>query len=384
MIYLFFFFSFFFVFTFLGYPLIIFALANLFPLSVRRDGEPCSLSVIVCARDEGERIGARIENLLAQDYPHALMEILIVSDGSTDMTDAVVRSYAGRGVKLVRLNVPKGKAAALNAGVGASSGKILLMSDARQRFEPDVARRLVSFFADESVGAVSGRLSIQPDSKTAAASGVGSYWNYEVRLRANEAASGSVIGVTGAIYALRRVLFEPLPEGAVLDDVLVPMRIALAGKRILYDEGSVAVDAKAVHDKGELARKVRTLYGNLQLYKLAPELFLPTSNPLWFRFVSHKILRLFLPVMLTGCLVTSLSAEGVWFAVGLAQLVFWLGAVISWRMNLRGFPWGVLAGFLLLNVAVILAWRNFLSGKSDVWSMASSHDSGDNLGKEIL
>lgn len=377
---LFAFFSVLFAFTFLGYPLIMLLLARCRSRPVRRDGVPCPLSVVICGRDEGERIGARIENILAMDYPQDLLEIVVVSDGSTDKTDAIVESYADRGVKLVRLDVSRGKAAALNAGVGASSGEILLMCDARQRFEPDVAKRLVSYFADESVGAVSGRLSIQPVSQTAAASGVGAYWNYEVRLRANEAASGSVIGVTGAIYAVRKDLFEPLPEGTVLDDVLVPMRIVLAGRRVLYDEDAVAVDAKPVHDKGELTRKVRTLYGNLQLFRLAPKLFSPVSNPFWFRFISHKILRLFLPVMLAGCLVTSLSAGGALFAFGLVQLAFWLGAVIAWRVGLKGFPWGALAGFLLLNAAVILAWRTFLCGEPDVWSRASSHDSSGEFG----
>lgn len=362
------------LYTLAGYPLLMLTLARLRPKPTRSRPFDGRLTVLLCARNEGECIRARLENLLAMDYPAQLLDIVVVSDGSTDATDKVVGDFAQRKVRLVRIDPPQGKAAALNAGMDVTAGDFILLCDARQHFRPDVARRLMSHFADESVGAVSGRLAIMPANETAAASGVGSYWSYEVALRKAEAASGSVVGATGAIYAVRREFCAPLPPGTILDDVLIPMRVVLAGRRVTYDAEAVAVDAKPVYNAGELARKVRTLYGNLQLLRLAPELFSPWRNPIWFRFVSHKLLRLLLPVMLAGCLVFSLFGEGWLIALGLVQAAFWTTAALAWRLGWRRFPWNAMAGFLLLNVAVVRAWAHWFAGRADLWTRASSHD----------
>jgi cellulose synthase/poly-beta-1,6-N-acetylglucosamine synthase-like glycosyltransferase len=288
--------------TVAGYPVLIRALAWLRPDPARRDPTPRPISIVLCARNEERGIADKLNNLLSMDYPAGMIEVVVVSDGSSDGTDAIVRAYADRQVRLLRSDVPRGKAAALNAGVSAASHDVLLMCDARQALDRRAATTLVSHFADERVGAVSGRLELQPSSETGAASGIGSYWSYEVRLRADESLSDSTIGVTGALYVLRKSAFSPLPEGTVLDDVLIPMRVVLNRMRVLFDIDAVAVDTKPVDDRGELTRKVRTLYGNLQLIALAPELLAPWSNRLWLRFVSHKILRLFLPFLLAGCL----------------------------------------------------------------------------------
>jgi cellulose synthase/poly-beta-1,6-N-acetylglucosamine synthase-like glycosyltransferase len=367
--------------TIAGYPLLQALLARLRP-NPSDAAEPAEtdafVSVVICARDEGPRIAARIDNLLAMDYPAERMEVIVVSDGSVDGTDEAVLGYGDPRVRLIRREIPAGKAAALNAGVAAASHDLLLLGDARQTFAPDVARLLLSHFRDPEVGAVSGRLEIRPESGSGAASGVGSsYWSLEVRLRADEAASGSVIGVTGAVYALRKECFTPLPEGTVLDDLLIPMRAALKGYRILYDTRAVAVDAKPVSDAGETTRKVRTLYGNLQLLHLAPELFLPWKNPLWFRFVSHKILRLFLPLFFAGTLAFSLPAGGwlTWF--GALQAVGWLAAWYASKTKNDSRPGRALSALLLLNLAVIRAWVRFLRNDEQVWGSASSNHPGD-------
>jgi cellulose synthase/poly-beta-1,6-N-acetylglucosamine synthase-like glycosyltransferase len=366
--------------TLVGYPFFILVRARLFPNPVRWDTTLRPLSVILCVNNEEAYIRERLDNLLKMDYPQNMFEIIVVSDGSIDNTDNIVRSFSDRQVKLVRLRIPKGKAAALNEGILHATNDILLLCDARQQFEPDVAQRLVSHFADNSVGAVSGRLVIRPFGETGAAAGINSYWNYEVRLRENEAISDSVIGATGAIYAIRKSLFQALPDGTILDDVLIPMQIVLKGKRVLYDINAIASDEKPVHDKGELTRKVRTLFGNLQLYRIAPELFSPATNRLWFRFISHKILRLMLPYLLIICLFSSLFAGGQLALLGLTQLVCWIAAVLAWYAGAKSLPWRALSGFLLLNIAVIIAWYKFITGRSDVWVVPTSHDSQKSRG----
>lgn len=369
--------------TIAGYPLIQAALARFRPRPSSAADPDGPVSVIICARDEGPRIRARIDNLLAMEYPADRMEIIVVSDGSVDNTDDAVLGYGDPRVRLVRQERPMGKAAALNAGIAAASHDLLLLGDARQTFAPDVARLLLSHFNDPRVGAVSGRLEIRPEQGSGAASGVGSsYWSYEVRLRAAESASGSVIGVTGAIYALRRECFTPLPEGTILDDVLIPMRAVLAGWRILYETRAVAVDVKAVSDQSEKQRKVRTLYGNLQLMRLAPELFVPWKNPLWLRFISHKILRLFLPALFAVALIFSLLAGGwmTWF--GALQAAGWGAALIAWKTRNNSLPGKALSALLLLNLAVIQAWVRFFKKDAEVWGTASSNITQDEAAEE--
>lgn len=359
--------------TIAGYPLaqMIMAWLRPRPVEIAEPSEP--LSIIICARDEGPRIRARIDNILTMDYPAKCMEVIVVSDGSVDNTDQEVLGYGDLRVRLIRLERPMGKAIALNAGIQAASHNLLLFGDARQTFAPDVARLLLANFNHPQVGAVSGRLEILPEHGSGAASGVGSsYWNFEVRLRTAEAKSGSVIGVTGAIYALRKECFSPLPEGTILDDVLIPMRAALEGYRILYDTRAVAIDTKPVSDSSEMQRKVRTLYGNLQLLRLAPELFVPWRNPLWLRFISHKIMRLFLPALFAGALFFSLLAGGwlTWF--GVLQAVGWTTALMAWKSRNNSLPGKALSALLLLNLAAIQAWVRYLRD-DDVWGTASSN-----------
>lgn len=369
-----FFFLLLFFYTIIGYPALQWVLARIKSRAIRRNALREPISIIFCARNEVSLIPRRIENILSMVYPPELMELIIVSDGSTDGTNEAVIAFDDDRVKLVPLESPSGKAVALNAGVNAASHELLLFGDARQTFHPDVAQRLIDHFHDPQIGAVSGRLIIQPEQADGAASGIGSsYWNYEVWLRNNEAASDSVIGVTGAIYALRKKCFTPLPAGTILDDLLIPMRAANQGYRIAYDAQAIAVDTKPVDNAGELARKVRTLYGNLQLMRLAPELFIPWKNRLWFRFISHKILRLFLPFMLAGCLLSSLFAGGFLTAFGILQLACWGAAWMALKTGNNSLPGKALSAFLLLNVAVILAWKCFFTGNENVWDTASSN-----------
>jgi cellulose synthase/poly-beta-1,6-N-acetylglucosamine synthase-like glycosyltransferase len=356
----------------LGYPLLMLIVAHVSPKFIQKKTFYCPLSVVVCVRDEVNVIGERISNLLAMDYPKELVEIIVVSDGSTDGTDKVVQSYEAQGVTLIVLDKPIGKASALNAGIAVTKNEIVLLCDACQSFTPDVAQKLTAFFGDHTVGAVSGRLVLQPSSSTAAGDCIGGYWNYEVWLRGAESKSGSVVGVTGAIYALRKSMYSDIPAKTVLDDVLIPMQIVMQGGRVLYEPRAIAYDTRRIADRIELTRKVRTLYGNLQLLSMKPELLLPWKNPVWFRFVSHKLMRLLLPFLLLICLFSSLFAGGVLSAIGGIQTVFWVCGIICLKRNCTLKICKMASGFLLLNIAVVLAWWRWLTCRGNVWTQSSS------------
>ena len=290
------------------------------------------VTVIIAARDEARRLPGRIDNLLASDYPQDRLQIIVASDGSTDDTLEALAPFASR-VELVMLP-PGGKARALNAAVSRARHPILVFADARQRFAPDAIRRLVRHFSRLSVGAVSGELVLDceradlPVGPTSTiGDGLSVYWKYEKWLRRHEAIVGSTLGATGAIYAMRRTLWQPLPPDTILDDVLGPMRVVLRRHRVLFDGTAHAFDETASDAAVETRRKVRTLAGNFQLLTLEPRLLLPIVNPVWLQFVSHKLGRLLVPYALIVAFATSvwLAPRSLVYAVALAGQVGFYG-----------------------------------------------------------
>ena len=235
-----------------------------------------------------------------------------------------------------------GKPLALNAGVAAATGDILVFADARQQFCPDALVELVANFADGRVGGASGELVLDCEGETDVEStigeGVGLYWKYEKWLRRKESAVWSTLGATGAIYALRRSLWKPLPAETLLDDVLAPMQAVLAGYRIVFEERARAFDRTAPDASAEARRKTRTLAGNYQILAQEPRLLVPFVNPVWLQYVSHKVGRLLVP----WCLLTILASSAVlaasswfYFAAFCAQVAFYgladLGAWLESR-----------------------------------------------------
>src|SRR5580765_6039627 len=296
---------------YLGYPALAWARAALKPRPPLPDAPLPFVSVVVVAHDEADRIGARIENLLAQDYPSDRIELLIASDGSTDDTAQRARAWARDGVVVIAFAARRGKAAVLNDVVPRARGAIVVLADARQRFAPDTVRALTRLFASPAVGAVSGELILteRPDAP-AVGCGVGVYWRYEKLIRKSESRIDSTVGATGAVYAIRRGLFEPIAEDTLLDDVLIPLRIVRRGYRVVFEPAARAWDRVAASAEEELARKVRTLAGNFQLFSRESWLLDPHRNRIWLATVSHKGLRLLGPVLHAAFFAASAALAG--------------------------------------------------------------------------
>jgi cellulose synthase/poly-beta-1,6-N-acetylglucosamine synthase-like glycosyltransferase len=316
--------------------------------AARRSDLP-GVSVIIAARNEARRLPARIDNLLQCDYPADRMQIIVASDGSTDHTAEALSAYRDR-VELVLLPAA-GKANALNAAVLRATHPILVFADARQRFAPDAIRRLVARFDDPMIGAVSGELVLDCEDHAAAAEaepsstiaeGVEAYWKYEKWLRRREAEVSSTVGVTGAIYAMRRYLWQCLPTDTLLDDVLGPMRLVLRGYRVTFEPAARAYDAAAPDASHELRRKTRTLAGNFQLVLHEPRVVVPGMNPVWVQFVSHKIARLLVPYALIAVFASNaaLAIAGgstVFYKLVFgAQVVFYALAIYGAALDRRG------------------------------------------------
>lgn len=362
------------VYTYIGYPIIIWILQRIKPLTIDKSSYYHHVSVVIAAHNEESSIKLRLSNLLAQDYPHEHLEIIVVSDGSSDRTIANAEVFASERLFVHALENNVGKAMALNHGVKLAKGELIVFTDARQEFQPDAINKLVANFGDETVGCVSGELHFFENSASKIEAEMGAYWRYEKFIRRSESACGSVVGATGCIYAIRRELYQSLPPGTILDDVLTPMNIARKGKRVLFETQAVAHDIISQNAAQEWRRKVRTLAGNWQLFSLAPWILLPWENQLWWRFVSHKLLRLLVPFAMAILFISSLLLPGNFFLLlSLMQLVFYgiafagflLPATRSIRVvNLSYF-------FIVMNVAVVAGfWKWLTGGCATTWKPA--------------
>ena len=350
------------LYTYAGYPVLLRFLATRKPI-VRGAYQP-SVSIIMAARNEETNLPRKIASLQALRYPAALVQIVIASDGSTDGTEGIL--LASPDVTAVLLRPSVGKAEAINQAVQQATGEVLVCLDVRQSLDPDAVQQLVSRLADPHVGAVSGELLLEDAAGAPSADGLGIYWKIEKLTRKLESATGSVVGVTGAIYAIRRELFQPIPQGTLLDDVLIPMQVARAGKRVIFHSGAVARDRIFADPGKEFGRKVRTLTGNYQMLQLAPWLLSP-GNPLLFRLISHKLLRLVVPLFLLMLLFTSALAHPRFYRLCLGlQILFYLLALMGLLLPKarQSRAVGIPYTFCMLNAAAAVAFYNFAGGRA--------------------
>jgi len=365
--------------VFLGYPVLMYfrAVFRRYPHHPISGFEP-EVSLVIVAYNEASRVCQRLENILSLDFPRNLLEIVFVSDGSTDRTVEQAWNYAEAGVKVISFGARRGKPAVLNDVIPKLKGKIVVFADARQRFKSDVLRSLVKHFSDPKVGAVSGELILTKEPKSnMVKEGLGFYWHYEKFIRRLESKVDSTVGATGAIYAIRRDLFEPLPKDTLLDDVLIPMRIVRKGYRVLFDPQAKAYDRLAATAREEFTRKIRTITGNFQLFTRECWLLNPFRNRLWFQSVSHKGLRLLIPLFIGGAFVTNIILADIWlyqWCLAL-QVLFYSaafgGAVLQRtkrRVPLLSVPYAIC---LLTWATVVAFWQFITGGQSVTWAKES-------------
>jgi cellulose synthase/poly-beta-1,6-N-acetylglucosamine synthase-like glycosyltransferase len=361
--------------TYVGFPLIVLlrGAARSRPVAMG-EGTP-SVSLIIAAHNEAPDIGKKIENILALDYPRDRLEVIIASDGSDDGTDEVVRRYAGDQVRL--LSLPRrGKAPALNDAVAVSSGEILVFSDANSLYAPHALRELVRPMADPEVGGVAGNQRYAADAQSeGSGEGERRYWDMDRTLKRAEAAAGNAISATGAIYAIRRSLFQLVPDG-VTDDFVTSTRVIAQGKRLVFAPGAVAFEPVAASTGLEFGRKVRIMTRGLRGVLMMRELL----NPLRYGFYAvqlfwHKVLRrmMVFPLIVMLVLNPFLLGQGEIYRWIMAAQVGFYGASLAYlalrRTPLgRVKPLGIAFFFCLVNAAALVATWNIVRGnRIDRW-----------------
>jgi biofilm PGA synthesis N-glycosyltransferase PgaC len=368
------------LYVYFGYPVLLWFWRRAACRTVQKTDYEPSVSIIVAAYNEGASIERKILNLLALDYPRLKMQIILSLDGPTDNTELVARKYELETARMqvLLLRHHGGKAEALNQAVAQTSGKILVFADARQLLDRAAVRELVSNFADPAVGAVTGELMLLDEFGKESGDAVGLYWRYEKKLRSMESDIHSTLGATGALYAIRRELYQPIPSHTILDDIAIPMNAVLGGKRIVFDRAARAYDYVASSPATEYTRKVRTLAGNFQLLKQMPELMAPWRNPVFIQFASHKLGRLLVPYFFLTLFVSNLFLKGTAYGGILALQCAWYflactGGLAYRTATLRSagqiksmalFPYT----FVLMNWAAVVGLLHFIGGRHDAWS----------------
>jgi cellulose synthase/poly-beta-1,6-N-acetylglucosamine synthase-like glycosyltransferase len=358
------------VYVLFGYPLLLALIASRFEKPIRRGKVECRVSFLIAVHNGEEFLEAKLVSILHLDYPPELVDIFVLSDGSTDDTEAIARRFSHLGVRLLALP-RRGKAAALTTGMREADGDILVFTDVRQQLAPDSLRLLLENFADPAVGVASGALTIL-DAATHEEADTGLYWRYELWIRDRLSRIDSIFGATGAYYAVRRELTAPIPDGTLLDDVYLPLFAFLAGYRLIVDARAKAFD-RPTGLETEFRRKVRTLAGNYQILIAWPRILGPT-NRLWFHFWSYKFGRLLLPFALIAMFAASFALPGSWSYIAVALQTAFYGIAVadlwirpSLRLKRLTSP---VRTFVTLMGAGILALSVFFVPSNTLWTQS--------------
>lgn len=325
------------------------------------------VSFLISAYNEESVLRQKIANLQAIDYPPEKLEVVIVSDGSTDQTNEILCAAEGPRFRVVRLDERRGKANALNYAVAEASHEILVFSDASTLFARDAVRNLVRHFADPEVGAVCGALQFEGTAESKQTDGV--YWKYESMLRLMEARLGATLTASGAIYALRRSCYRPLPPGSIIEDFLVPMNARKQGYGVVYDPEAVGTEFAASTVAAEFTRRVRLAVGSFRA--LRDLLAIPLHGFTRLSFVSHKVLRWLVPFFLIAMLLSNaVLIHRSHYALMLAsQLFFYLWATFGYvfRKQMQGVRFALVGYFLLaMNLAFLVGFFRYLVGRQAV------------------
>ena len=357
--------------TFLLYPLLLRVIAFFYPLRCAPPGYRPTISILICAYNEGAGIGQKLDDTLALDYPKDQVEILVVSDGSTDETENIVKRYGTRNVRLLRTTQRLGKTNAQNEGVTSCVGEVIIFSDATTVYHSQALNKLAEHYADPRVGAVSGRYQYFDESGISP-TGTGSiaFWNFENFIKTSQSRIASISGCCGCIYSVRRSAYTVLSPD-IISDLVQPLHVIRKGLLVLFEPQAMAYESTTVSSHQELKMRIRVITRAIRGLLSVPDLFNPVKRP-WIalQLVSHKALRWLVPLYISGIFLSTaiLSAHPAMGFLFLLQLCFYGTALISLVLPLHrhikilGLPLYICT----MNAAALLAIIESARGKQYV------------------
>jgi cellulose synthase/poly-beta-1,6-N-acetylglucosamine synthase-like glycosyltransferase len=356
--------------TYVGYPLLVYAFSRLFPKRVKRGAFEPTVTILITAYNEEKDIRRKLENTLAIDYPKDKLEILVASDGSTDRTEEIVREFSARGVRLFRQEGRVGKTFTQNKAVEQATGEIILFSDATTDYSADVLRKMLPNFADESIGCVAGKLIYVDETKSAVGHGARSYWSYETFLKESESRACSLIGASGCLYAVRKSAYQPMYAEAC-SDFLICTVVYRQGLRSVYEPEAICTEETNRQADKEMRMRVRVISQTFtDLWRNRAMLNPLNSGFYAVQLFSHKAMRYAVPLFLALILISSLVSAfySTFFLTVLAlQAAFYAAALAGWILEKLGIkPAAILAMplyFVLANLASVFAFYKFLRGE---------------------
>ena len=362
------------VYTYVGYPLLIGLWSRLRPNPIQQ-GEICpTISMIIAAYNEEEVILSKIKNTLALSYPGDRLEIIIVTDGSTDRTSEIAQTFERAGMRVLHQPERQGKTAALNRAVPYASGEILFFSDANTFYSHNVIQKMVRNFHDASVGGVSGRKVILQESDRSTTQGETAFWGYEASLKYSESQVNSIVTADGEIFAMRRALFTPIPTQIVHDDMYLTLTMIEQGYRVVYEPEASSAEYPSKTSGDEFYLKVRYASGGYQICSIFKRILVFPRTIFAFEFISHKIFRWIAPFFLVSLLISSALIPMIFYrSVFWMQILFYTMGILGWTLQrtrkskIFYFP----HYFCMGNAAALYGFfRYFIFGQSTLWRKA--------------
>ncbi len=337
-------------------------------------------TLVVAAYNEESFIADKIMNSLALNYPAGKLQMIFITDGSTDRTPDIISAYPQ--IRLMHSAARSGKIAAVHRAMSQVDTDIVVFTDANTFLNPDAIINICRHYADARVGAVAGEKRVHVDETADATAGEGFYWKYESKLKAWDSELYSVVGAAGELFSIRTALYQPVAPDTILDDFMISLLVAGAGYRVIYEPEAYATETSSANVKEELKRKIRIAAGGIQSIVRLKELLDPFKIPvLTFEYISHRVLRwtvvpflMLLALLLNLLIITGGNAPALYIALLIGQLAFYAASLTGWLLETRQIKVKLLFipyYFCMMNYAVIRGLFRYAAGsQSAVWEKA--------------
>jgi poly-beta-1,6-N-acetyl-D-glucosamine synthase len=358
------------------FPVIVYVLSMTVGKETKRGSFSPSVSLIIAAYNEEKVIEAKLENSFALEYPDDKLEIIVVSDGSNDDTPVIVRGFSDRGVIGLHDSPRRGKTSALNRAMKAAKGSIVVFSDANSMYDSKAITMLVRNFADSSVGGVCGRKAISRNQSRESSRGDELFWDFEARMKIMQGRIGSITTGDGEIFAIRKELYQIIPEEVINDDTAITFNIIQGGYRIVYEPEAFTYEEASIRLEDDFNVKARMVSGGFQTLSLYRRMLFPPKNFFALQFLSHKVLRWIMPVLLIALYISNI------FILTKPYLLFFTGQSIFYGAAAAGFflrrgshkvrPLYLPLYYCYMNAAALKGIYFFFAGKSttSIWKKA--------------